>query len=398
MSVLPATGPGLAPFSAAEHDARLRRVRERMEARGIDVLYVLSPPNIAWLCGYEACWYPPRLPLGAAVVRDPDEVVFLDWSRHEAYARAHARADAFVWFEYGDAVDVVARTARERGWAERTIAVERATLNPSPAIIVALEEALAATGATVVDGDWLVDGARAHKSPAELERIRAAGAIADEVMRGLRERIRPGMTELQVSATLNLLLADAGSEVAATMPLVSSGPTAWQDVHAFPSRRVLEEGDIVSVDCCAVVDRYHANLSRAFALGTVHPRAHELLEAAEGVLPELCRLARPGADPAPAMAAAEAHARARIPAENLWWVGGYGLGIGLPPSWVGHTYLANDGPERIVLDPGYVSNFEVVIVAPDEGFEVCCIDTLVMTESALAPLSTLPRELLPAGA
>jgi Xaa-Pro aminopeptidase len=390
------TGSTLEPFTDAEHAERLERVRARMAERGIDVLYVTSPANLVWLCGYEASWYPPRLPLGAAVHGATGEVVWFDWSRHEDYARAATRCDAFVWFEYEDATDVVAATLRDRGWVGGTVGVERATLNPSPAIVLALEEAIRATGATVTGGDWVVDGARTYKTPAEVQRVRAAAAMADAAMAGLRERLRPGMTELQVSALLGSLLADEGSEIAATPVLVSSGPTAWRDVHAFPSRRVLEAGDVVSVDCCGVVDRYHANLSRTFVLGDDHAGASALLNAAHGAVLELQRRAEPGADPAPAMAAAEAWARERIPAENLWWVGGYGLGIALPPSWVGHTYLANDGPEKITLQPGYLSNFETVLVDRAAGFEACCIDTLLMTEDGLELLSKLPRELLTA--
>jgi Xaa-Pro aminopeptidase len=389
------TGPGLTPFDDAEYAGRLQRVRERMAARGIDVLYVTSPANLVWLCAYEASWYPPRLPLGAAIVGETGEVVWFDWSRHEPYAREITRCDAFVWFEYEDAVDVIAATARARGWNAGSIGVERTTLNPSPAVVLALEEGLRATGATVVPGDWLVDGARAYKSPAEVERVRAGARMADAAMTALQGRLEPGMTELQVSALIHLLLADEGSEPASSQPLVSSGPTAWRDVHAFPSHRTLEPGDLVSVDCCAVVDRYHANLSRVFVLGEDHAEASALLEAAHGTIPELQAHARLGEDPAAAMAAAEAYARARIAPEKLWWVGGYGLGIGLPPSWVGHTYLANDGPEAITLEEGYVSNFETVIVDEPGGFEACCIDTLVMTKDGLEVLSELPRRLLP---
>jgi len=390
-----ATGPDLPPFDDAEYAERLRRVRERMAERGVDVLYVTSPANLVWLTGYEASWYPPRLPLGAAIVGATGEVVWFDWTRHEDYARAICRCDAFVWFAYDDAVDVVAAEAVRRGWDAGTIGVERSVLNPAPSVVIALQAALAATGASVVAGDWLVDGARVYKTPAEVLRIRAAARMADAAMRALQGRLRPGMTELQVSALIHLLLADEGSEIASSQPLVSSGPTAWRDVHAFPSHRTLEPGDLVSVDCCAVVDRYHANLSRVFVLGDDHAGASALLEAAHGVLPELQAHARPDEDPAPAMAAADAYARARIAPEKLWWVGGYGLGIGLPPSWVGHTYLANDGAEPIVLREGYVSNFETVIVDEPGGFEACCIDTLLMTADGLEVLSELPRRLLP---
>ncbi|MBS1678487.1 MAG: aminopeptidase P family protein [Actinobacteria bacterium] len=381
-------------FADQEYEERLRKVRASMAAAGLDVLYVTSPPNVFYLTGYDAVWYPWRLPLGCAVVREPERLVFFDWSRHEDYAKLHARADELVLFEYGDAPAVVARAFGERGLGGATVGLERFGLNPVGPIVEAVGAALAEAGATVTAGDWIVDDVRLYKSPAELERIRRAGAAADAAMSELRERLRPGMTELQVSALLTSLLADAGSEVAATPALVCSGPTAWVDTHSFPSARELEAGDTVSIDCCGVIDRYHANLCRTFALGEPDPEAAFLLDAAAGSVGELQRLARLGEGPEVAAAAAERWVHDRVPSEKVWWVGGYSLGIALPPSWVGHTYLANDGLSKVTWEPGYVSNYETVLVDPKAKFEACAIDTIVMTEDGLEVLSELPRGLI----
>jgi Xaa-Pro aminopeptidase len=181
-------------------------------------------------------------------------------------------------------------------------------------------------------------------------------------------------------------------------PLVNSGPTAWADTHGFPTRRVLETGDVVAVDCCAVIDRYHVNLGRTFALGKPNARAAQILSLASGSILELQRLARPGEGPEKAAAAADRYVRERIAAEQVWWVGGYALGISFPPSWVGHTYLANDGPEKCRLEPGYVSNYENVFCDAQDGFEAGCIDTVIMTENGLEVLSAIPRGLLPSAA
>jgi Xaa-Pro aminopeptidase len=236
-----------------------------------------------------------------------------------------------------------------------------------------------------------------YKSPTEVERVRRAAAIADDAMLQLGKDLKPGMTELEVSAHLTGLLAQRGSEIAAIPPLVNSGPTAWADTHAFPSRRKLEPGDVVAVDCCAVVDRYHANLGRTFSLGSPNPRAARLLALAADSILELQRLARLGEGPETAAAAAERFVRERIAAKHVWWVGGYALGIAMPPNWVGHTYLANDGVERCRWDPGYVSNFENVFIDAEEGFEAGTIDTVLMTDTGLEVLSSIPRVLLAAG-
>src|ERR1044072_7794638 len=50
------------PFPEYEYRQRRERVRDEMAARGIDVLYVTSPPNLLYLTRYQAGWYPPRRP------------------------------------------------------------------------------------------------------------------------------------------------------------------------------------------------------------------------------------------------------------------------------------------------------------------------------------------------
>ena len=382
------------PFEDAEYAERERRLRQAMATAGLDALYVTSPPNVFYLTGYDAIWYPWRLPLGCVVVREPATLLFFDWTRHEGYARLHARCDEFVFFEYGDAAATVRRALRERGLAGAAIGFERYGLNPAAPVLDAVADELAADGAEIRPGDWIVDDLRLYKSPAEVERVRRAAAIADTAFAALGERLQPGMTELQAAALVTTLLADGGSEVAATPPLVSSGPTAWLDTHSFPSRRILEAGDTVAIDCCAVIDRYHANLCRTFALGEPAPEAVALLEAAAGSVGELQRLARLGEGPETAAAAAERWVRDRVAAEKVWWVGGYSLGIGLPPSWVGHTYLANDGLTKVSWQSGYVSNYETVMVDREGGFEAASIDTLLMTEDGLEVLSEHPRTLV----
>jgi Xaa-Pro aminopeptidase len=382
------------PFPEFEYRRRRDRVRDEMAARGVDVLYVTSPPNLLYLTGYQAIWYPPRLPVGAVLVRDAPDVVAFDWVRHEGYVRDAVLCDDAVFFEYADAVDVAVEAFRSRGWLDGAVGLEESAANPSPALLGALTRGLTDAGGRVVSGDWVVDRVRLYKSDAELERVRTAADMADRAFERLAEELRPGISELEVSARIAALLAEEGSEIAATPPLVSSGPDAWRDTHAFPGHRLLQRGDVVSVDACGVVDRYHANLSRTYALGEVSPVARELLEQAAGSVDELVRAARLGEGPEAAAAAAERYVRERIAPERIWWVGGYALGLALPPSWVGHTYLANDGPQRCLLMPGYVSNFENVFFDEHEGFAADFIETVVMTESGLEVLSRLPRTLI----
>ena len=213
----------------------------------------------------------------------------------------------------------------------------------------------------------------------------------------MQRQLRLGLTELEVSTLLMSLLVSRGSELAAMPPRAHSGPTAFADTHSFPSRRRIEAGDVVSVDCCAVIDRYHDNLGRTFAVGRINQRAASLLDRASGSIIELQRTARLGHGTQSALAAALRHVRARIAADNIWWIGGYSLGIAFPPSWVGHAYLANEGVDKFSWQPGFVSNYENIFIDQTEGFEAAFIDTVIMTEEGIEILSSIPRYLLSGG-
>jgi len=392
---MPPVPTGLA-FPIEEYRSRRARVRAVMERGGIDVLYVTSPANLFYLAGYEAIWYPNRLPLGLAIDRTRPEVTCFDWSRHRGYVSTRVLCDEIVLLDYGAAPEAVARAFVERGWARHVVGVEWSSVNPAAPVMSAVSTLLTKAGMTLVSGDWVVDQVRLYKSAAEVVRVRRAAGIADSAMLQLQKDLQPGMTELEVSAHLALLLAQRGSEVAAMAPLVNSGPTAWADTHAFPSKRRLESGDVLAVDCCAVVDRYHVNLGRTFCLGKQNERAAQILALAADSILELQRAAQLGAGPELAAAAANKFVRERIAAEHIWWVGGYALGIAFGPSWVGHTYLANDGLEKCCLNAGYLSNYETVFLHMEEGFEAACIDSVLMTDAGLEILSTLPRGLLEA--
>jgi Xaa-Pro aminopeptidase len=245
-----------------------------------------------------------------------------------------------------------------------------------------------------VDGDWIVDRVRAIKSPAELDCVRRAAAIVDDAFAELLAEMKPGQTELQLASLLDAAMADRGGEAAAIRTMVSAGPEVWCRTHSAPSRRPLEIGDVVYVDACGVVNRYHADLCRTVSLGRDHPEAREILEQTARSVEEVQRLVRPGDPLDIAQRVAEEYVYSRFPPEQVWWVGGYALGIALPPSWVGHTYLSNDAFETFTWEPGYVSNYENILFDRDRGFTASYMETLVMSEDGIETLSGHQRELV----
>jgi Xaa-Pro aminopeptidase len=386
------------PFSIDEYRDRAGRVRARMRERGVDVLFVTSPANLFYLTAFQSIWYPPRAPVGVVVTADEERLVFCDYERHETLARETAHYDDAVFYRYEDVLDTIAETFRARGWLEGTIGLERWSPAPGAPLLDALGSRLGELGGTIVSGDWVVDRVRLVKSPAEIEFVRRAGAIVDAAFDDLEEHVRPGQTELEIAARLDAVMAEHGGERAAIQTMVSAGPGVWCRTHAPPTRRPVEAGDVMYVDACGVVNRYHADVCRTFSVGRDHPEARAILDVTAQSVEEVRRAVKPGDPLDVAQRVAEEFVFSRFPREQVWWVGGYALGIAMAPNWVGHTYLSNDAFEQFTWEPGYLTNYENVLFDRDAGFTASYMETLLMTETGIEPLSSRPRTLTVAGA
>jgi Xaa-Pro aminopeptidase len=385
------------PFSVDEYRRRELAVRAEMERRDIDVLFVMSPANVNYLTGFEAVWYPPYSPRGVVVRREEEGIVFHDYERHRNHALQAAHWDEAFFYDNPEAFEAVLHVFADRGWTAGSIGMEWHTTIPYGPVVRAVGDGLAERGSRIVSGEWVVDQVRLLKSEPELECVRRAAEIVDTAFHQLPELIRPGMTEIEVEAELAQAMARQGGERAAIRTMVSAGPLVWCQDHFPPSRRPLERGDILNIDTCGVFNCYHVDLCRTFAIGEDHARAREILDYTARSVELVAERVRVGDPLNVAQEVADDYIFARFSPEEIWWVGGYALGIAFPPSWTGHTYLSNDvsadAAEQFSWQPGYLSNYENILFDQQHGVTASYIDSLLMTDSGIEILATFPRTL-----
>lgn len=124
--------------------------------------------------------------------------------------------------------------------------------------------------------------------------MRRAGAIVAEVLARMREEwVVPGVTTADLNALADELIRKhnaipsfKGYPPGAEHPFPASICASVNDelVHGIPGPRVLEEGDIVSIDVGAFLDGYHGDAAITVPVGKISPEAQRLLEATEGAL------------------------------------------------------------------------------------------------------------------
>ena len=139
------------------------------------------------------------------------------------------------------------------------------------------------------------------KSSLEIEKMRRAGRVVREVLELVRSKVRPGATTLDLENAAEQRITELGAKPAFKgyhgFPCVLCTSINSEVVHGIPSsRRVLREGDIVSVDCGAIVDGYYGDAAITVPVGAnIDPDAARLLRVTEESLKSGIAAVKPGA-------------------------------------------------------------------------------------------------------
>ena len=123
------------------------------------------------------------------------------------------------------------------------------------------------TSITLVDLDFFIENnLRNYKDAGELDTIRKACNIAEESFMELLDVIRPGLSEREVASELEYKMRRKGAEGVSFDTIVASGIRSSMP-HATASDKIIEKGDIVTIDFGAVYNKYCSDHTRTFFVG-----------------------------------------------------------------------------------------------------------------------------------
>lgn len=120
------------------------------------------------------------------------------------------------------------------------------------------------------------------KSTREIELMRRAGKIVADTLSKLEENVKPGITteELDIIAEEYIRLSGALPSFKGYYGFPATICTSVNNevIHGIPNKRVLCEGDIISIDCGAVLDGYHGDAARTFPVGKITKEVEKLVK------------------------------------------------------------------------------------------------------------------------
>jgi methionyl aminopeptidase len=128
------------------------------------------------------------------------------------------------------------------------------------------------------------------KSPSELDKMRASGHIVRQVLDTVRAMVKPGVTTMDLERAAEQKIKELGAKPAFKgyydYPCVLCTSVNQEIVHGIPSpKRMLKEGDIVSIDCGVVLNGYYGDAAITVPVGEkLAPEVLKLLEVTEASL------------------------------------------------------------------------------------------------------------------
>jgi methionyl aminopeptidase len=126
------------------------------------------------------------------------------------------------------------------------------------------------------------------KSQSEIEVIREAGRIVAECHAGIAKMIKPGITTMEINDFVETYMRSKNAIPAQIgyhgYPYATCASVNDVVCHGMPSKYVLKDGDIVTIDMVATLDGLNADSAWSYAVGNISPEAQRLLDVTHEAL------------------------------------------------------------------------------------------------------------------
>ncbi len=363
------------------YPARLKRLRAALAAAKLDCVAAIAGPNLLYLTGL-AFHLSERPTVGFFPAQGDPVIVAGSLEESKITTGAPYAVKSFTYTDSGGPAAAFGQAVQALKLGKTRLGVEGRRMRVMEYQF--LEEA--APGLKIDPAEEIFAALRMTKDEAEIALMRKATVIAETALQNTLPKIKPGLTEREISAELVVQTLRAGSDAELPFaPIVASGPNSALP-HAFVTDRVIEKGDLLTLDWGAATGGYFSDLTRTFAIGEISPELKKIYELVKGANAAGRAAARPGVTCASVDAAARQVITDGGYGEYFTHRVGHGLGM------EGHEDPSMHGSNTLKLAAGMTFTVEPGIYLPHQG-GVRIEDDMVVTQDGAESLSTYPREL-----
>ncbi|RNF39060.1 M24 family metallopeptidase [Planococcus salinus] len=383
-------------FGTKEYQERIRKTKERMASKGIEVLLITNPSNMNYLSGYDGwSFYVHQMlividdedqPIWVGRTMDANAAKLTTWLYHDNII---PYPDYYVQSDTLHPMSFIADVLKQIGQDKRSVGVEMENYYFTARCYEELKKGL--PNADFKDASTLVNWVRLIKSDQEIDYMKIAGTFAEKAMMDGINLIGEGVRECDVAAKILHSqvtgTAEHGGDYPAIMPLLPSGEKTSTPHLTWTDQRY-KFGETVILELAGCYRRYHAPLARTVNIGRPSDTLKALADITVEGLNACLDMIKPG------IALEEVEETWRKTIERSGHVKesrlGYPIGLSYPPDWGEHTASIRKG-DKTILQPNMAFHMIPGMWFDSSGFEVS--ESFYITETGCETFAKLPREL-----
>ncbi|EMF0464328.1 aminopeptidase P family protein [Enterococcus hirae] len=349
---------------------RVEKLRKKMQEENLDSFLITSPYNLRYLTNFTGT-------TGLAVIT-LEKAFFITDFRYTEQAAAQAQGFEIIKnvgpiFE--EVADLVQKEGlRELGFEETTVSFLEYSV---------LEEII---DAQLIPISGMIEELREIKDEEEIAIIEKACSIADLAYDHILKMIQPGMTEIEVANQLDFYMRSIGASGVSFETIVASGLRSAMP-HGVASKKIIEQGDLITIDFGCYYEGYVSDMTRTFAIGDPGEQLKEIYQIVLEAQLAVLEVAKPGVTGKQLDAVARDYITKHGYGEAFGHSTGHGIGLEI-----------HEGPNVSVraekqFVPGNIITDEPGIYLPGIG-GVRIEDDLLITSDGNRVLTHSPKELI----
>lgn len=348
---------------------KLQKIRTEMEKQQLEALLITSHYNLRYATNFTGS-------AGLALITQ-DKSWFITDFRYTEQAAAQATGFEVVQAKTNLLAEV-AELVESQGI--KTVSFEQDYV--TYATFVQYQEKLQAELKPV---SGIIEKIRMIKSPEEISILKQAAEIADAAYEHICGFIKAGRTELEVSNELEFFMRKQGATSSSFDIIVASGLRSAMP-HGVATDKVIEQGDMVTLDFGALYNGYISDITRTVAVGEPSEKLKEIYQVVLDSQVLGVEKIGPGMTGIEADAIARDYIKSKGYGEAFGHSTGHGIGLEV------HEGPGLSSKSEIILEPGMAVTVEPGIYLPGVG-GVRIEDDILITESGNERLTNSTKEL-----
>ncbi|ANU12947.1 Xaa-Pro dipeptidase [Planococcus halocryophilus] len=348
---------------------KLQKLRDEMKQREVEAVLVTSPYNLRYITEFTGT-------AGLALVTQQQAVFITDF-RYTEQAGEQVKEFDVIQAEK-NLMDEVVKTVKSMDID--TLAFEQDYMTYASA-----EQYREKLECELEPISNLIEKIRMVKTAEEVAVLKAAAKIADDAFEYICGFIRPGLTELEVSNELEFFMRKQGATSSSFDIIVASGLRSALP-HGVATDKVIEKGDMITLDFGALYNGYISDITRTVAVGEPSEQMKEIYDIVLKAQELGVEKIGPGMSGIEADAIARDYIKSKGYGEAFGHSTGHGIGLEV------HESPGLSSKSQTILEPGMAVTVEPGIYLQGIG-GVRIEDDILITESGNERLTNSTKEL-----